>query len=144
MKEAIDAYCLACGQALPSTPGDYCRCIFRSLAMRCRQVTEVLASLSPHPLRRLHVIGGGIRNGFLMQYLADSLGLELLCGPVEGTAMGNALLQARAVGLCGGLAQMRAVSSASVETQRYLPSADRSAEYADFLRIQSIYNNNAI
>ncbi|MGN0189114.1 MAG: rhamnulokinase family protein [Candidatus Cryptobacteroides sp.] len=99
MTDAIDSYCRATGQTPPSSPAEYCRCIFRSLALRCRQVIESLSKVAPEPVRTLNVIGGGSRNAFLMQYLADCLGITVVCGPVEGTAMGNALIQAKAAGV---------------------------------------------
>ena len=142
MKGAIDSYCMATGQKVPSSAPEYCRCIFRSLAMRCRQVMEILSGMVSFPVRSLNVIGGGSRNAFLMQYLADSLGIPVLCGPVEGTAMGNALIQAKAAGLCSGLESMRTVSSSSVSLVEYLPSADRDTEYREFIRIQKLYKQS--
>ncbi|MGM9736199.1 MAG: rhamnulokinase family protein [Candidatus Cryptobacteroides sp.] len=140
MKEAIDEYCSLTGQAIPSSPAEYCRCIFRSLALRCRQVIEILSGLSSIPVNALNVIGGGSRNAFLMQYMADVLGIKVICGPVEGTAMGNALVQAKAAGLCPTLARMRQISAASVSLVEYSPSARRDDEYGEFVRIQRKYN----
>ncbi|MGM9749307.1 MAG: rhamnulokinase family protein [Candidatus Cryptobacteroides sp.] len=135
MKDAIDSFCQATKQPVPQTPADYCRCIFRSLALRCRQVIGTLETMSPHPIRTLNVIGGGSRNSYLMQYLADVLQIRVVCGPVEGTAMGNALVQAKAAGLLSSQAQMRAVSAVSVSLKEYVPSDDRSQDYELFLRI---------
>ena len=140
MKEAIDEYCFRTGQAAPSTPDEYCRCIFRSLAMRCRQVVEIIDSLSPSKVKTLNVIGGGSRNAFLMQYLADALGVKVICGPVECTAMGNALVQAKAAGLCPTLGMMRRISAASASLVEYLPTVVRDDEYLTFKEIQRKYN----
>ncbi|MGM9742765.1 MAG: rhamnulokinase family protein [Candidatus Cryptobacteroides sp.] len=142
MTGAIDRYCRMSGQVPPSTPAEYCRCIFRSLAFRCRQVVEVLRELTPVKISALNVIGGGSRNAFLMQCLADALGMKVICGPVEGTAMGNALVQAKSAGLCDGLAAMRRISAASVSLTEYLPESDTGAEYSRFLEIQARYNQS--
>ena len=165
MKDAIDTYCLSTGQVPPASPAEYCRCIFRSLALRCRQVIDSLAIVAPEPIRTLNVIGGGSRNAFLMQYLADCLGIRVVCGPVEGTAMGNTLIQAKAAGCfsdslagsCGSripdqvgddakspslLDRMRKISAASVELTVYEPKAERNDEYSIFLNIQKKYRNN--
>lgn len=139
MKGAIDAYCMATGQEIPGTPAEYCRCIFRSLALRCRQVIGSLADVAAFPIEVLHVIGGGSRNAFLMQYLADALGIKVICGPVEGTAMGNALMQARAAGLIGSLDRMREVVAASVQMYEYQPLRNCDAEYDEFVKVQKIY-----
>lgn len=139
MKNAIDGYCRTTGQAVPVSAAEYCRCIFASLALRCRQVTGLLREMSPHPVECLNVIGGGSRNAFLMQYLADALGIKVVCGPVEGTAMGNALLQARAAGLIGSLQRMREVVAASVSLKEYAPQRNCDREYERFVNIQNNY-----
>ncbi len=141
MTSAIDNYCRVTAQDVPSSPAEYCRLIFRSLAFRCRQVVGLLGELTPVRIEALNVIGGGSRNVFLMQCLADALGIKVICGPVEGTAMGNALIQAKAAGLCDDLSSMRRISKASVELAEYCPERNMDAEYVRFLEIQEKYNN---
>lgn len=125
MRAAIDGYCQQTGQAVPQTAGDYCRVIFRSLALRYRQVVDILRGFAPFPIERLHVIGGGSQNRHLMQYTADALEMPVICGPVEGTALGNVLVQLKAAGMVSTLPQMRAISAASVELKTYLPQKER-------------------
>lgn len=121
MRAAIDGYCQQTGQTVPQTAGDYCRVIFRSLALRYRQVVDILRGFAPFSIERLHVIGGGSQNRHLMQYTADALDMPVICGPVEGTALGNVLVQLKAAGMVSTLPQMRAISAASVELKTYLP-----------------------
>lgn len=143
MMQAIADYCRRTGQEVPQSPVDYIRCIYRSLALRYRQVIEWLREMSPFPIECLHVIGGGSRNACLMQYAADATGLPVVCGPVEGTALGNTLVQVRASGGVGTLADMRRISAASVELQRYTPCPSEAWEkaYARFLDVQQKENN---
>ena len=122
MLTAIREYCALSGQELPDTYSDYCRCIFRSLALRYRQVVESLEGLCGFEVRKLHVIGGGSQNRYLMQYAANALNRPVICGPVEGTALGNVLMQMKSCGYVSSLKQMREISAASVETVAYLPS----------------------
>lgn len=122
MTVAIDEYCIRTGQAKPSCPADYIRCIFRSLAQRYHQVLGVLSSLSEVKIERLHVIGGGCLNAHLMQMTADATGLTVIAGPTEGTALGNVLLQLRAAGEAKTLDEMRAIAVRSVDTVTYLPN----------------------
>ena len=138
MTAAIRDYCLSTGQAAPETPADYCRCIFRSLALRYRQVVEILQGMCSFPIRKLHVIGGGSQNRFLMQYAANALNMPVICGPVEGTALGNVLMQMKASGAVSSLGQMREISAASVNLVTYLPvDADKwNAEYERFKNIR--------
>lgn len=143
MTAAIDDYCTRTGQTVPEAPAEYCRLIFRSLALRYRQVVEILGSMAPFSIRKLHVIGGGSLNRYLMQYAANSLGMPVVCGPVEGTALGNVLMQIKSAGKVETLPQMRAISAASVELKTYMPEdmEEWNQAYQEFLKIQNIYNN---
>jgi rhamnulokinase len=121
MTTAIREYCIATGQTTPETPADFCRCIFRSLALRYRQIVEILQSMCDFPIKKLHVIRGGSQNRYLMQYAANALNMPVICGPVEGTALGNVLMQIKAAGKVETLSQMRAITAASVDLVTYLP-----------------------
>ena len=137
MTKAISEYCRKTGQAEPEAPADYIRCIFRSLALRYRQVIDMLREMSNVPIERLHVIGGGSLNKYLMQMAADATGLPVITGPTEGTALGNVLVQLRAGGAVESLKDMREVSARSVETVTYKPGRSKTWEkaYAAFARL---------
>ena len=119
MTTAIRDYLAETGQELPQNPADYVRVIFRSLAKRYAEVVELLRAISPIDIQRLHVIGGGSKNNFLMQFAADALQIPVIAGPKEGTALGNALVQIRAAGLVGSLSQMRGIVRKSIELKEY-------------------------
>ena len=86
------------------------RSIVASLAAGFAAAVEQAATLSGHGVRRVHMVGGGAQNVLLCQLLADRLGLPVLAGPVEATALGNVLVQARAHGtLSGSLDELRAL-----------------------------------
>ncbi|MCM1489908.1 MAG: rhamnulokinase [Muribaculum sp.] len=121
MTKAIDAYCLKTNQKKPETPADYIRVVYRSLANRYGEITEWLRELSPVEIKRLHVIGGGSRNKHLMQMAADTLGIPVIAGPAECTALGNVLMQLRADGSLKSLKEMRKVAIDSTETITYTP-----------------------
>lgn len=121
MVEAIQNYCRKTSQPVPQDYRAMARCIFESLAMRYRQVLEYLKELAPFPIERLHVIGGGSQNSYLMQMTANSLGIPVVTGPVEGTAIGNIMLQAKAAGLVTDRFEMRRMIADSIEMKTYLP-----------------------
>ena len=104
--------------------GETVRSIYVSLARRYRDVLDRLEAASGRAVRTIHVIGGGARNELLCQLTADVTGREVLAGPVEATALGNVLVQARAAGELGSLSDMRAVSAASFEPVHYEPSKE--------------------
>ena len=137
MVAAIRSYCKETGQSIPDDYRQMARCIFESLALRYRQVLNYLRELAPFPIERLHVIGGGTYNQYLMQMTANSLGIPVLTGPVEGTAIGNIMLQANAAGLVHDRFEMRKVIADSIELKTYLP-ADKEAWDKPYERFEEI------
>ena len=121
MVEAIRHYCEKTGQHVPQDYREMTRCIFESLALRYRQVMGYLKELSPVAIEKLHVIGGGSRNGHLMQFTANSTGLPVVAGPVEGTAIGNIMLQAKAAGMVSDMFEMRRIIADSISLTSYSP-----------------------
>jgi rhamnulokinase len=104
--------------------GEIVRSIYVSLAAKYKAVLERLEAVSGRDVRTIHVIGGGARNRLLCRLTADITGREVLAGPVEATALGNVLVQARATGELGSLDDMRAVSAASFAPVRYEPAKE--------------------
>ncbi|WP_043442328.1 rhamnulokinase [Arthrobacter sp. L77] len=113
------------------------RCILDSLAAAYARTLRDAVRLSGHRIDVIHVVGGGSQNALLCQLTADRTGLPVLAGPVEATALGNVLVQARAAGLLDGgpgssgplLAGIRAAARRSARTVRYEP-AERPAATA--------------
>jgi rhamnulokinase len=74
----------------------------------------------------VHVVGGGSQNRLLCQLTADATGRKVVAGPVEATALGNVLVQARAAGsVDGGLGELRAMVVASSPLQVFVPEFSR-------------------
>ncbi|MFD1719683.1 rhamnulokinase [Georgenia deserti] len=118
----------AAGEPVPQSRAELVRCILDSLALAYRRAIRRAAELSGHDVSVVHVVGGGGRNDLLCRLTADATGLPVVAGPAEGTAIGNLLVQARALGdLDGGLPRIREVVAASVadELRRYDPPASR-------------------
>lgn len=137
MTEAIADYCRRTGQPVPESVGQYARCIFESLALRYRQVIDMLKTLSPHPIEKLYVIGGGARNEMLNRFTADATGITVETGSSESTALGNVMMQAKHAGVAGSVAEMRGMIRASLaDSRRYEPTDGErwQAAYEMYLR----------
>lgn len=111
------------GQPAPTTRAEITRCILDSLALAHRRAVRRAAELAGRDVGVVHVVGGGARNELLCRLTADATGLPVVAGPAEGTALGNILVQARAVGeVDGGLDRLRAVVRASTGLRHYEPA----------------------
>jgi rhamnulokinase len=139
MEQAIKDYCKAHNEPVPATRGQVVRCIYESLALRYRQVLDNLRKLSDHPIEVLHVIGGGSRNHMLNQWTANAIGLPVIAGPSEATAIGNIMLQALALGAADSVPAMRQIIRKSIKMQGYLSENEKdwNKTYEKFLEIVS-------
>ena len=138
MVEAIRQYCKKTGQHIPQNYGEFCRCIFESLALRYRQIFTWLKDFADFDLNVLHIIGGGSLNQYLNQFTADSCGVTVLAGPQEGTAIGNIMLQAKASGLVKDIWEMRQIIANSLELKKFEPKNKEAWDeaYEKFLKIK--------
>ncbi|MDR1864131.1 MAG: rhamnulokinase [Bacteroidales bacterium] len=139
MTGAIAGYCHRTGQASPDSAGQTVRCIFESLSLKYRYTLEQLKRVSPHPIEKLHVIGGGAKNEYLCQLTANAINMPVVAGPAEGTVMGNLLVQAMALGHLQSLSDIRKIVRNSVETTTFLPQDtaiwdDAYRKYASIIR----------
>lgn len=137
MEKAICSYCATHQQAQPKTRGQIVRCIFESLALRYCQVLENLQNLSPHPIEVLHVIGGGSRNELLNQFTANALGIPVVAGPAEATAIGNIMMQAVAAEATADITSMRQLVHDSISLKTFFPQDVETwrTAYTHFIQI---------
>jgi rhamnulokinase len=134
---AIQQYCRETDQPVPETPAEICRCIFDSLALRYKQVFGYLEEMASFPIEVLHIIGGGSLNKYLNQFTANATGVTVLAGPQEGTALGNIMVQAKAVGEVKDIWDMRRIIANSLELVQFEPE-DKTvwdAAYKKYLEI---------
>lgn len=123
MEARIAAACEATGQPIPSSPAEVVRCILDSLALAYRRNVRQAAALSGRHVDVVHVVGGGARNDLLCRLTADACGVPVLAGPVEAAALGNVLVQARALGVdLPDLSAMRALVRRTHDLVRFVPS----------------------
>lgn len=124
MPARIAAHCARTGQRSPRGRAETVRCVLESLALGHRAAIREAARLSGRTVEVVHVVGGGARNALLCRLTADACGLPVVAGPVEATAIGNALVQARAHGFTG---DPRELVRRTQDLTVYHPSGDDAA-----------------
>jgi rhamnulokinase len=124
MPDAINTYLVEHGQTPLQTPPAFARCIMESLVLRYCEVFHQIRELTGTVINGVHVLGGGARNVRLNQWLADALGIPVIAGPYEATALGNALMQLVGLGELHSLAEVRAIAQ-NTQTQVYSPRGTR-------------------
>jgi len=124
MPSRVADYCRRTDQPIPTAQPAIVRCIVDSLAQAHARAIADARRLSGLDIAAVHVVGGGSRNELLCQLTADACGLPVIAGPVEATAIGNVLVQARACGLLhGDLTTLRWVVRATQPLRHYEPAA---------------------
>ncbi|HWG02721.1 MAG TPA: rhamnulokinase family protein [Trebonia sp.] len=125
MPDRIRGWLTSRGLPAPSGRAQVVRCVLDSLALACRRAVHAAQSLSGADADVVHIVGGGSRNQLLCQLTADALGLPVIAGPAEATALGNALVQARALGAAPeSLPELRSTLAAGLDLHRYDPSGN--------------------
>jgi rhamnulokinase len=125
MPARIAAAARRAGQRPPAGPAATVRCILDSLALAHRRAVGQVQELSGRAVSTVHVVGGGVHNELLLQLTADACGLPVIAGPAEAAALGNVLVQARALRTGpGDLAGMRALLRATQPLRRFEPSGN--------------------
>ncbi|WP_106535608.1 FGGY-family carbohydrate kinase [Haloactinopolyspora alba] len=121
--------CRRAGQPVPEGQARTVRCILDSLADAYARTVRDAVALSGHEVDVVHLVGGGAQNELLCRLTADACGLPVVAGPVEATALGNVLVQARAHGaVTGDLWTMRALIRATHPVRRYEPRPRTSTD----------------
>ncbi|WP_369745302.1 rhamnulokinase family protein [Paenarthrobacter sp. AMU7] len=123
MPDRIRAAVRNTGAVLPDRPAAVVRCIMDSLAAGYARTLADAERLTGRSTSVVHIVGGGSQNRLLCQLTADATGKPVIAGPVEATAQGNVLVQARAARVvAGGLAGLRQLVVAGTSLERYEPA----------------------
>lgn len=124
MPTRIRDWCCEHGIDPPHTRAEVVRSILESLAAAYAQTIAKAEKLTGRSVETIHIVGGGSQNTLLCQLTANRSGRRVLAGPVEATAIGNLLIQARAVGQVdptSSLDELRQVVRNSFSVTEYLP-----------------------
>ncbi|MHC4310045.1 MAG: rhamnulokinase [Planctomycetota bacterium] len=121
MPDRINSYLAETGQKAIDDKGQMIRMILESLALKYRVIMERIEDITGQNIDCLHIVGGGIQNELLCQFTANAIGKKVVAGPIEATASGNLLIQAKAAGQIKTLAELRKIVRNSFELKEYEP-----------------------
>jgi len=122
MEKAFVEYCRKTGQPAPATRGGLVRMAYESLALKYRMINEDICAVCGQRTSRVHIVGGGSQNELLNQFTADALGLPVLAGPVEATAVGNIMVQAMGLGVIRSLRDSLPIIKKAFPIREYQPT----------------------
>jgi rhamnulokinase len=121
MPEKIRLYCRQKNQKIPGEVGEISRCIYEGIALKIRYNFELLEKLTGNKIIQIHIVGGGIQNKLLCQWISNVTGVALDAGPVETTSLGNLIMLLKADKEIKNLMEGRQISFNSVNLLRYDP-----------------------
>lgn len=122
MPARIEALYLEQGARVPASIPEFVRSVLQSLADAYARAIRDIERLTGRTIDTVHLVGGGAQNELLCRLTADAVGVPVVAGPVEATAIGNLLVQARTHGLLSGdLEALRSVVAFSFPSRVYEP-----------------------
>lgn len=93
METAINTFFEKTEQTQAASQGEFYRAVMESLAYTYRFSIERLTSLTGFKPETVYLLGGSARDTMFCQFIADATGCKVCAGPIEATAIGNALMQ---------------------------------------------------
>lgn len=121
MIAAVQAACATAGQPVPRTVGQLMQCVYRSLTLCYKNAIAGLSQLTGKTYTAIHIVGGGCQDNYLNRMTAAICRLPVWAGPVEGTAIGNLVIQMIHSGEFADLAAARQCIRESFEIKEVLP-----------------------
>jgi rhamnulokinase len=137
MPELIETHCESKNQNIPKTIGEISRCVFESLALKFKHNFNLMEKMTGQKNEALYMVGGGIQNKLLCQWTSDATRMPVTTGPIEGTSVGNLLMQLKGTGEISDLTEGRIIAANSSEIMHYGPVNPEIWEnaYKEYIRI---------
>ncbi|MCC8182558.1 MAG: rhamnulokinase [Clostridiales bacterium] len=121
MIQAVKDYCAKTGQPVPETVGEIMQCVYVSLTRRYSEAIRDLQQLTGKRYTSINIVGGGCQDMYLNRMTARAAGLPVYAGPVEGTAIGNLIVQMIYGGEFSSLEEARAAIRRSFDIKEVQP-----------------------
>ena len=124
MAQEIIDYCKETYDVELSTIGEVARAAYNGLAILYKKTVDSFTEITGYEIDTVRIVGGGIQDQFLCQHVANTVGTKVLAGPVEASALGNVVMQMKAVGEIESIAQGRKMIATSFEQREYNPKVE--------------------
>lgn len=136
MEEKIYDFLKKTNQKLPDTRGQLIRIVIESLALSYKNIINNLEKVTGEKIDTIHMFGGGIQNGLLVQLTADFTKRNVVTGPIEASVMGNIIAQLQVLGKVAAYNRQKILKN-SFEVNYYYPSdsPDLEKKYSQFKNI---------
>ncbi len=121
MIDEIKQACRETGQVVPEGVGELMRCVYASLTSCYADSISELSALTGRTYTSINIVGGGCQDAYLNQLTADACGLPVYAGPIEGTSLGNLVVQMIGAGEFEGLQEARDVIRSSFDVKVFEP-----------------------
>ncbi|MFK3936988.1 rhamnulokinase [Alkalihalobacillus sp. NPDC078783] len=121
MIEEIQTACIESDQPVPVRSGEIAACVFHSLVKSYQAAILQIEEINGRTYDQVNIIGGGAKNEYVNQLVANVTGKTVVSGPIEATAIGNLLVQMLATGHISTLADARALVAASFSLKTFNP-----------------------
>ena len=115
MIQALKDECIRTQQTIPETVGELMQCVYNSLACCYKEAINKLEKLTGKTYTSINIVGGGCQDTYLNQRTAEETGRVVYAGPVEGTAIGNLIVQLCFAGELADLQEARDVVRSSFD-----------------------------
>lgn len=121
MMEEVIAYCEEHGQGTPKGLGEIAMAIYNGLTNEYQTTIRNLEIIAGVEIPCINMVGGGIQDQLLCELTAKKTGKKVVAGPIEGSVLGNIVMQLKTLGAIDSLDEGRKVVKASFEQKVYLP-----------------------
>ena len=93
MPDRVRAWCREHGEPVPERDAAIARTVLDSLAIATADAARRVGEIAGTGCSRIAIVGGGAANTLLARLIAACADCEVVLGPTEATALGNALVQ---------------------------------------------------
>ena len=140
MEKALLALVRTSRQPVPSGRGALVRTALESLALEYNYRLDAIGDVTGSRPEAVYMVGGGTHNKLLCQLTADACGVTVHAGADQCTALGNALIQALALGILKDKEEIRQVMRDSFAMTAYEPKdasawANKRKRYKDLQKL---------